>query len=118
MYAIRSYYAVFFVKTTGLALLFSALDEALSERHCQLRIITSDYLDVTDPEALRLLMLLQERGADVRVYQSGGQSFHMKAYIFVRSAEDAPLEGCAFVGSSNISRSALKEGLEWSYNFV
>ena len=74
-----------------------------SQRHpARLRIITSDYLDVTDPEALRSLMLLQERGAQVKVYESAGSSFHMKSYIFVGIRARA----CrmAFVGSSNISR--------------
>ncbi len=107
--------AVSFIKQTGLRLLFPALEEALTERKCRLRIITSDYLDITDPEALAMLMLLKERDADVRVYASAGQSFHMKAYIVVRSARDRPLEGCAFIGSSNISRSALTDGLEWNY---
>jgi hypothetical protein len=38
-------------------------------------VVTSDYLDVTDPEALRSLMLLQDDGAQVRVYESAGSSF-------------------------------------------
>jgi HKD family nuclease len=29
----------------------------------RVRVVTSDYLDVTDPEALRSLMLLQDDGA-------------------------------------------------------
>ncbi len=33
----------------------------------RVRVLTSDYLDITDPEALRLLRLLQKRGAEVRV---------------------------------------------------
>ena len=37
-------------------------------RRIRVRALTSDYLDITDPEALRLLLLLQERGAEVRVY--------------------------------------------------
>jgi superfamily II DNA or RNA helicase/HKD family nuclease/SOS-response transcriptional repressor LexA len=113
--------AVAFIKATGLRLLFADLKEAIdpseeSQRPpARLRIITSDYLDVTDPEALRSLMLLQERGAQVRVYESAGSSFHMKAYIFVRHAGERVTDGMAFVGSSNISRQALQDGLEWNY---
>ncbi len=112
--------AVAFTKATGLRLLFADLKEALDPSDesprppARLRIITSDYLDVTDPEALRSLMLLQERGAQVRVYESAGSSFHMKAYIFVRQ-EGRVTQGVAYVGSSNISRQALQDGLEWNY---
>jgi len=113
--------AVAFIKATGLRLLFSDLKDALapepeSQREsARLRIITSDYLDVTDPEAMRSLMLLQERGAEVKVYESAGSSFHMKSYIFVRRNDSASVSGMAFVGSSNISRQALQDGLEWNY---
>ena len=54
----------------------------------RVRVLTSDYLDVTDPEALRLLLLLQEKGAEVRVYETEGSSFHLKAYIFTRVDAD------------------------------
>jgi hypothetical protein len=52
-----------------------------------------DYLDVTGPEAL---------------------AFHPKAYIFERAAGT----GVAFVGSSNLSHSALLTGIEWNYRAV
>jgi len=113
--------AVAFIKATGLRLLFADLKDTLdpapeSQRvPARLRIITSDYLDVTDPEAMRSLMLLQERGAQVKVYESAGSSFHMKSYIFVRRGDAASIGGMAFVGSSNISRQALQDGLEWNY---
>lgn len=113
--------AVAFIKATGLRLLFADLkdaitpDEESNRQRARLRIITSDYLDVTDPEALRSLMLLQERGAQIRVYQSTDSSFHMKAYIFVRHMDRSGVNGMAFVGSSNISRQALQDGLEWNY---
>ena len=113
--------AVAFVKTTGLRLLLPDLQAALlpsSELHrppARLRVVTSDYLDVTDPEALRLLMLLQEQGAQVRVFEAAGSSFHMKAYLFAHFNDDRHLHGTAFIGSSNISRQALKNGLEWNY---
>lgn len=113
--------AVAFVKTTGLRLLLpdlhSALkgDDELQRRPARVRVLTSDYLDVTDPEALRLLMLLQAQGAQVKVYESAGSSFHLKAYLFAQHNGAAGLVGTAFIGSSNISRQALTNGLEWNY---
>lgn len=111
--------AVAFIKTTGLRLLLPDLQAALeSKAGRKVRVLTSDYLDITDPEALRLLLLLQEQGADVRVFVTGGSSFHLKAYIFARLSDGDLVEGTAFVGSSNISRQALQEGLEWNYRVV
>ena len=55
--------AVAFIKTTGLRLLLPDLRSALSpdeqstRRPARLRVVTSDYLDVTDPDALRRLLL-------------------------------------------------------------
>lgn len=110
--------AVSFTKTTGLRLLLPDLHAALVERKSRVRFLTSDYLDITDPEALRLLMLLHLQGAHVRVFESGGDSFHLKAYIFARIDRQGILQGQAFVGSSNISRQALQAGLEWNYRIV
>ncbi|WP_100917450.1 DEAD/DEAH box helicase family protein [Candidatus Thiodictyon syntrophicum] len=107
--------AVAFIKSSGLTLLFDALADAIETRGAQLRILTSDYLDVTDPPALRRLLLLAERGADVRVFQAEDESFHLKAYICVQNQEGREVWGAAFVGSSNISRTALTDGLEWNY---
>ncbi len=81
----------------------------------RVRILTSDYLDVTDPEALRLLMLFAQRGAEVRVFESAGSSFHLKAYLFARRHGGLVRSGEAFIGSSNISAQALTDGLEWNY---
>lgn len=117
--------AVAFIKVTGLRLLLPDLQAAISAESARLngparlRIVTSDYLDVTDPEAVRLLMLLQEQGAQVRVFEATSSSFHMKAYLFSRFTDDGQdvgrVRGTAFIGSSNISRQALKDGLEWNY---
>lgn len=63
---------------------------------------------VTQPEALRELISIHP-DIEVRLYRSEGVSFHPKAYLF----EDA--EGGYFiVGSSNLSRSALTDGVEWN----
>jgi HKD family nuclease len=115
--------AVAFVKSTGLRLLLPDLRRLLlpessslvaDQKSNRLRILTSDYLDITDPEALRLLLLLQEQGAEVRIYTTADSSFHLKAYIFARLEQDKLVAGTAFIGSSNISRQALQEGLEWN----
>jgi superfamily II DNA or RNA helicase/HKD family nuclease len=116
--------AVAFIKVTGLRLLLPDLQTAVGadaglRGPARLRIVTSDYLDVTDPEALRLLMLLQEQGAQVRVFEATTSSFHMKAYLFAHFTDAGQhrgsARGTAFIGSSNISRQALKDGLEWNY---
>lgn len=108
--------AVAFIKSSGLELIFQALIEAVAIRGTRLTVLTSDYLDVTDPQALRSLMLLAERGANIRLYHtSGSQSFHLKAYIFVKIQNEQTRFGTAFIGSSNISKTALTGGIEWNY---
>ncbi|MEA3303696.1 MAG: DEAD/DEAH box helicase family protein [Pseudomonadota bacterium] len=105
---------VAFIRQSGLSLIFDALRDAM-ERNASIRVLTSDYLDVTEPQALRRLMLLAERGADIRLFSTAGDpSFHIKSYIFLRRNGETLFEGCAFVGSSNISNMALTRGLEWN----
>ena len=107
---------VSFIQPSGLALLFDPLSEAL-QSGATLKLLTSDYLDITHPNALRELMALVDRGADVRIYQThSNQSFHMKSYIFVKTNDQSEITGgCAFIGSSNISASALTKGHEWNF---
>ncbi len=113
--------AVAFTKVTGLRLLLPDLHDALGNAAegtrppARIRFLTSDYLDVTDPEALHLLMLLQEQGAQVRMFEAAKRSFHLKAYLFARFDGPEMISGTAFIGSSNISRQALQDGLEWNY---
>lgn len=111
--------AVSFVQCSGLNLLFEPLKDAILNG-ASLKLLTSDYLDITDPVALRELMPLLERGADIRIYQSDNkQAFHMKSYIFVKTVaekkEGELIDGCAFIGSNNISKSALTTGHEWCF---
>ena len=113
--------SVSFIMASGLKLLMPDLHGALkpnvesSRPVVRMRVLTCDYLDVTDIEACRLLMLLKEQGADVRVFEAGQSSFHMKAYIFANEHLQNGLSGTAFIGSSNISKQALRTGLEWNY---
>jgi superfamily II DNA or RNA helicase/diadenosine tetraphosphate (Ap4A) HIT family hydrolase/HKD family nuclease len=104
--------AVAFIMKTGVAAIEEHLRDVL-DRGGRVRILTGDYLGVTDPSALLRLLDLQGDLA-VRVYEAGGTSFHPKA--FVVTAPDG--SGTAFVGSSNLSEMALRRGIEWNYRVV
>ncbi len=114
--ATRADLAVAFVMTSGVERLLSGLD-ALLQRGGRLRLVTGDYLEVTDPDALRRLhdLAIAHPGrVELRVFESRGRSFHPKSYLFLRGET----EGVAYVGSSNLSRSALEDGVEWNYRIV
>ncbi|MDF3608339.1 DUF3427 domain-containing protein [Paracoccus sp. DMF-8] len=105
--------AVAFALDSGVSLIFPWLEDLLG-RGGQLRLIVGDYLDVTEPSALRKLRDLDKEGLtgclDARVFETQGTSFHPKAWLF-RASGDA---GATIVGSSNLSRSALTDGVEWN----
>ena len=109
--------AVAFVLKSGVSLLKEHLRDALV-RKGRIRLITGDYLDSTDPGALLELLDLREAHAEhmiVRVFETKGvSSFHPKAYIFRFKGGD----GIAYVGSSNLTESALRTGIEWNYRIV
>jgi superfamily II DNA or RNA helicase/HKD family nuclease len=116
--------AVAFVMKSGIELLQSAIEDALA-RGARVRLITGDYLDATDPVALLQILDLEPGPGAItrRVFQtratgSDGRgfatTFHPKAYIF----QHRDGSGTAFIGSSNLSRSALQDGIEWNYRVV
>ena len=73
-----------------------------------LRVLTTTYRGVTEA---RVLDDLVAHGASVQVsYRSDATRLHAKAWIFHRDSGF----GTAYVGSSNLSRSALVTGLEWN----
>lgn len=105
----RAHLAVSFVMRSGLTLLMPDLQAAL-ERGAQIQLVTSDYLSITEPEALEMLLAL--RGdLQLRAYCEPQRSYHPKVYIFMHTEE----RGVAFIGSSNLSRYALQSGVEWNY---
>lgn len=111
--------AVSFIQPSGLDLLLPSIHEAserkrLHQRPLQVRILTSDYLHITHPIALRSLVELQGDGVKVKIFETNNHSFHLKSYIFVRSDEPKSFfTGTAFVGSNNISKTALTDAHEW-----
>ena len=115
--ATHIYIAVSFIKASGMKWLYEPLKTALAQKK-MVKILTSDYMRITDPDALDLLLQLKSRGAEVRVFESIETGFHMKAYIFLvqQSGQSFP-NGCAFIGSSNISDAALLKSVEWNIRF-
>lgn len=82
------------------------------DRGVRVRILTGNYLGITQPSALCLIKKELGNRVDLRFYNDKGRSFHPKSNIF--HYENA---GEIYIGSSNISRSALTSGIEWNYRF-
>jgi superfamily II DNA or RNA helicase/diadenosine tetraphosphate (Ap4A) HIT family hydrolase/HKD family nuclease len=104
---------VSFIKMSGLNLLIEPLEDAL-EQNAHVRILTTDYLGLTEPAALARLHDLVEddpEAMSVRLFHDPEVSFHPKAYLFYSAAGTAE---AAFVGSSNLSSSGLDGGIEWN----
>ena len=102
----KFYFIVSFIKYSGIQLLISTLDE-LEALGIQGEIITSVYLNITDPKALS--KLLSYKNIKVKIYNNSNESFHTKAYLF----EKEKYHTC-IIGSSNISQSALYSAEEWN----
>jgi superfamily II DNA or RNA helicase/diadenosine tetraphosphate (Ap4A) HIT family hydrolase len=111
-----------FIQDSGLEVLYATLLDFL-RRPARLRILTGDYLQITQAEALERLLdwtaMLNDRESRefrgsieariVEVARLAAPTFHPKAWRF-----EGPDLRTIFVGSSNISRAALEDGIEWN----
>lgn len=100
---------VAFVMESGVRILQENLKQAV-ERGIRIRLLCGNYLNITEPQALYLLKDTLQGSVDLRFYNVPGKSFHPKAYIFEHLDYSE-----VYIGSSNISRSALTDGIEWNY---
>lgn len=115
-----------FVQETGLLRVERSLQRALG-RGARVRLVTGDYLAITQASALELLLDWQASAAEAaddadlapgrleaRVVETEKlpgrtRTFHPKAWRL-----EGPELGVAFVGSSNLSLAALDTGIEWN----
>lgn len=113
-----------FVQASGVARITPAIDGALA-RGARVRILTGDYLEITQVSALEMLLDWQQASRDGEAEAASGsvetrvvevatlpgrtRSFHPKSWRF-----ESNTFGIAFVGSSNLSHAALATGIEWN----
>ncbi|MET8949622.1 DUF3427 domain-containing protein [Streptomyces sp. NPDC004533] len=97
-----------FVKWHGIRVLEDAL-RAAKQRNVPIRVITTTYIGATDRYALD--RLVREFNATVKInYEIRSTRLHAKAWLFRRETGF----DTAYVGSSNLSKAALLDGLEWN----
>lgn len=102
---------VSFLMESGVRMLLSELENAF-KRGAKIRILTGNYLGITQPSALYLIKHKLGKQVDLRFYNEKNRSFHPKSYMFHYKEYST-----IYIGSSNISRSALTSGIEWNYRF-
>ncbi len=102
-------WVVSFIKTSGLNLLWNSLKKFTGEGK-PLRIITTTYTGATDYDAIARLGTLTN--TQIKISYDGTQDrLHAKSYIFLRNSGFHT----AYIGSSNLSRYALRDGKEWNF---
>jgi HKD family nuclease len=113
-----------FVQLSGLDIIQEAIFAALRERTV-VRVLVGDYLYISDPAALRRLFgwmqvareefgpsRFEARLVEMQSLPYQPESFHPKAWRILDEAG-----GMLVIGSSNLSRPALKTGVEWNVVF-
>jgi superfamily II DNA or RNA helicase len=96
-----------FVMNTGLNVLEKNLASVVA-RGGKVRVLTTTYMGATQKKALDRLVKL---GAEVRVSYDGTTTrLHAKSWLLRRDSGATT----AYVGSSNLSKAAMIDGIEWN----
>lgn len=97
-----------FVRWSGIRLIAQELQE-INRRGVPVRLLTTTYMGATEKRALDYLV--NECGAEVRIsYDTQTTRLHAKAWVFRRNTGFHT----GYIGSSNLSKAAMVDGLEWN----
>lgn len=99
---------VSFIKWKAIVILRDAFRE-FTNKGGRLRVITTTYMGATDAKAIQELSEFPNTKIKVS-YNNDNERLHAKAYLFYRNSGFHT----GYIGSSNFSRSALTDGLEWN----
>lgn len=104
--------SVAFITMGGITPLLQTLQE-LEKKNIPGKILTTDYLTFSEPEALKRLNGLNN--IELKMYRTENETegFHTKGYVF-RKDEMYRI----IVGSSNVTQSALTTNREWNTKIV
>jgi superfamily II DNA or RNA helicase len=100
------YISVAFITKGGITPLLQDFLE-LNEKGIKGKILTTDYLYFTEPEALKKLNSFEN--IEVKLYSESNLGFHTKAYIFKKSNIYKTI-----LGSSNLTLNAITKNKEWN----
>lgn len=107
----KFYFSVVFINFSGLQLLLDSFKE-LEDKGVKGKILTSTYLNFTEPKALERINKFSN--IDLKVFVATKEiGFHTKAYIFENKEEYKII-----IGSSNITQRALKSNIEWNVSVI
>jgi HKD family nuclease len=98
------WFSVAFVTTSGVATIKNKLIE-LEKKKVKGKILVSQYLNFSQPEALK--QLLQFKNLELKIAVKG--KFHSKGYLFKNDTLNNLI-----IGSSNLTSNALCENTEWN----
>ena len=104
--------SVAFITDGGIEPLLQTL-KILEMRGIEGRILTTDYLEFSDPKALRKLASFKNIELKMFMSEEAGEGFHTKGYMFKNNDIYKII-----IGSSNMTQKALSVNREWNTKIV